>query len=361
MPFTTPFDPDHGIDYRELAPRLYNMAQGLGLPAKRIHLASALCADEEQGYIQLLLTKHFGVFPTDLAHSDGTLNRRALLQLAAVAGDIVIVQASHVGYDLKRPGYSRCSRVDSSIDTQISCCLSVSRGLEWYSREYRFAQRQIRVRRGDDGFQVIIDNELLDQQRNHGLFLNLPRLIATDGNGGILPPIAMRSTSQVFATGETLSTQLTDDQVKGDEQIIGARLGPAQFRYRPPPPGEDIQGRIMTNLADDIQQIVTADNPMVSAAQANLLAEFDHNCRFILKQEAFNGRRIIYLAGLNLDIVGDHSLHFPRSRFIPWAAYIQKGDNHNRVLEQEQALAELRRHSSDNPDQLNIDAAIGGD
>jgi hypothetical protein len=40
--------------------------------------------------------------------------------------------------------------------------------------------------------------------------------------------------------------------------------------------------------------------------------------------------------------------------------YIQKGDNHNHVLEQEQTLAELRRHSSDNPDQLDIDAAIGG-
>ena len=360
MPFTTPFDPDLGIDYQELAPRLYNMAQGLGLPAKRIHLASALCADEEQGYIQLLLTKHFGVFPTDLAHSDGTLNRRALLQLAAVAGDIVIVQASHVGYSPKRPGYSRCSRVDSGIDTQLSCCLSVSRGLEWYSREYRFAQRQIRVRRGEQGFQVIIDNELLDQQRNHGLFLNLAQLIASDDQGGILPPIAMRSTSQVFAAGEALSARLSADEVDGDEQVIGTRLGPSQFCYHPPPPGEDIQGRIMTNLADDIQQIVTADNPMVCAAQANLLAEFDHNCRFILKQEAFNGRRIIYLAGLNLDIVGDQGLHFPRSRFIPWAVYIQKGDNHNHVLEQEQTLAELRRHSSDNPDQLNIDAAIGG-
>ena len=67
---------------------------------------------------------------------------------------------------------------------------------------------------------------------------------------------------------------------------------------------------------------------------------------------------MLFVSGLNIDISPQTGQVFPLTRFIPWAAYIQKRDGTYRTLEQREVMAELGQQSTDNPDQIDLEDAI---
>ena len=78
--------------YHDFVPRLYNFCRSLDFEPGKILPSSAFCSDENQGYPNLLIAKHFGSFP----FNHGT--------------DLVIIHASHVGYDPENGSFGNYHR-----------------------------------------------------------------------------------------------------------------------------------------------------------------------------------------------------------------------------------------------------------
>lgn len=135
----------------------------------------AFCSDENQGYPTILNTKHFGAFPFNHGRVGGIVATNRHGAYSHHGKDLVIIQASHVGYDPETNRFGIYRRL--KIDNQ---CFSTSCGkicgvLGWYLREYAFAQENILFSRIDDEV-VVIDNQLMDPNRETGLFLHLERI-----------------------------------------------------------------------------------------------------------------------------------------------------------------------------------------
>ena len=77
-----------------------------------------------------------------------------------------------------------------------------------------------------------------------------------------------------------------------------------------------------------------------------------------MKEKSFKGKRLVFISGLHIDISPQEDNVFPLTKFVPWAAYIQDADGRHRTMEQDELIEELARHSIENPDQIDLEAAI---
>jgi hypothetical protein len=112
------------------------------------------------------------------------------------------------------------------------------------------------------------------------------------------------------------------------------------------------------NLIHYMPQIVTASSPQLLAAQITTQIEFDRSFRTIVKEHAYKGNKVLFIAGMNIDISPQSDQLFPLTKFAPWAAYIQDGDGYYFTLEQEELVQTLQQQSIDNPDQIDLEDAI---
>src|ERR1700723_3954782 len=90
---------DHPMRYSQVVPRLYNYCLSLGFQRDRMMPSRAFCSDESQGYPVILIAQHFGTFPFDHGRVGGKVSVNRHGPYAAHGEDLVIIQASHVGYD----------------------------------------------------------------------------------------------------------------------------------------------------------------------------------------------------------------------------------------------------------------------
>jgi hypothetical protein len=85
--------------YSRFMPRAYNLAKSLGFKRGKIMPSRAFCSDESQGYPSILIAKHFGIFPFNHGLVGGVMATDRHAPHAHHGKDLVIIQASHVGYD----------------------------------------------------------------------------------------------------------------------------------------------------------------------------------------------------------------------------------------------------------------------
>ena len=85
--------------YSNFMPRLYNFCLSLGMEPGKIMPSRAFCSDESQGFPIILITKHFGTFPFNHGMVGGIVATDRHGPHAHHGKDLVIIQASHVGYD----------------------------------------------------------------------------------------------------------------------------------------------------------------------------------------------------------------------------------------------------------------------
>ena len=90
------------IRYSQFVPKLYNYCLSLGFERRRMMPSRAFCSDESQGYPVILLAQHFGTFPFDHGLFGGKVATDRNGPHAHHGEDLVIVYASHVGYDSER-------------------------------------------------------------------------------------------------------------------------------------------------------------------------------------------------------------------------------------------------------------------
>ena len=347
------------LRYSSFVPRLYNYCRSLGFESGRMLPSRAFCSDESQGYPTILIAKHFGTFPFNHGRGGAIVATQRHGPFAEHGQDLVIIQASHVGYDPETGAFGRYRRIHAEHANHSTSCGKIAGVLARYQREYQFAQGAVLLESCGSSLCVCIDNGLLRENRTEGLFLNLSRLVERNVDGEF-SPVRTYSTSRSFPASAGLQRQLGDLRLREGERVpIGAQLKPKMFFFRreldETPESRDQQE---LGLIGAMPWIVTSRHPLLTAAQVNTQVEFDRAFRTAAQAASFQDKRLLYVSGLNIDISPTVGETFPTTHFVPWAAYYQDRDGRQRILEQPELLMALLAQSEENPDAVDLESAI---
>jgi len=350
---------DHTIVYHKFMAQLYNFCIKQGMEAGKIVPSRAFCSDESQGLPIILMSKHFGAFPFDHGLVGGIMAQGRHTAHAAHGKDLVILQASHVGYEPRTQRFGRYRRLQTEDQHFSSNCGKIHATLEWYLNEYEFAQENILFHEEDGEYFITIDKRLLEQNYEEGFFLYLEKLIKHDEETGeMLKPTKILSTSRVYLASEQLASFLLDQECSlshNEARPLGKCLQPSMFEFKR---DQTNFNRMLENLHEYMPWVVTSGNPMLSAAEINVQIEFDKAYRSIVREESYHGKNLIYISGLNIDYSPLTGQHFPISMFVPWAAYIQHANGKHYILEQDDLYQAIMDCSDKNEDQVSLDDMI---
>jgi len=345
--------------YNLFMPRLYNWCVSLGFEAGKIMPSRAFCSDESQGYPIIMMAKHFGAFPFNHGRTGGVVATDRHGPYAAHGQDLVIIQASHVGYDPQTITFGTYRRLQTSSQECGPSCGKVHQVLGWYENEYQFAQKNILLHRINGQACVTVDNQLLRDDRDEGLILHLDKLVEVDSNGQ-QTALKMLSTAKVFTASTKLVNNLGDKSFNNaTPQPISTQLTSDMFYFRRNiPQMEEDANHLEHGLIRYMPQIITAPAPILLAAQINTQIEFDLIFRAIVKERAYHGKKLLFIAGLNIDISPPEGQLFPLTKFVPWAAYSQDVDGTYSTFEQDELVTILEQQSTNNSNQIDLEAAI---
>jgi hypothetical protein len=348
---------DNMMRYSLFVPRLYNLCKSLGFEAGKIMPSRAFCSDESQGFPIILIAKHFGTFPFNHGMVGGIVATDRHGPHADHGKDLVIIQASHVGYDPDTKTFGTYRRLQTQANESSDSCGKIGDVLSWYLDEYSFARENIFLERVGSDPVVTIDNQLLNEERPEGLFLNLDRIVRHEN--GNLQPVRTLSTARSYPAAESLVKLLPSELWATSQSAIGAHLVPELFRFKRDI-GGDIEGRshLEQNLLNPMPWIVTSRSPLLVAAQVNTQAEFDRAFRSIVKEKRYRNKRMLFVSCLNIDISPREGQTFPLTKCVPWAAYVQDGKGNHYTLEQNELTARLLEQSVENPEQIDLEDAI---
>lgn len=340
--------------YDQFVPRLYNYCKSIGFEMDKVMPSRAFCSDENQGYPTILIAKHFRTFPFNHGRVGGVMATVRHKPHAAHGRDVVIVQASHVGYQENDQSFGSYRRLCTDDHHMSRCCGKLASVIKWYLDEYEFAKNNIFIEKIDGENFFIIDNQLLDTDIEQGLLVNLEVLVAS--KRGHYVPSRSLSTSKYFKASYEVDHLFNDVDEK---VVIGDKLLPEHFYFKRDI-GRIIEGVNMVehNLLQVMPWVVASTSPLLTAAKVNVQVEFDRAFRTIAKEQAYAGKRLVYIAGLNIDISPKEGQLFPVTMFVPWAMYVQCEDGDHGVFEQSEIIEMLNQQSCENVDQLNLDEAI---
>lgn len=345
--------------YSQFVPRFYNLCKSYGFEPGRIMPSRAFCSDENQGFPIILITKHFGVFPFNHGLVGGIVATDRHGPHAHHGKDLVIIQASHVGYDSETSNFGVYRRLQMEPSAHTAACGKIGAILEWYQQEYHFAKKNVSFSLMGDQTGVFIDNQFLDIDREAGLFLALDKIIDMD-NECLPEPHCTLSTSKAFRINPALEKRLPQSLCKSKNRVpIDEYLAADLFFFRRDV-STAIEGRdqLERNLSRYMPQIVTASFPALTAAIANTQIEFDRAYRTLIKEPGYHGKNLAFIAGLNIDISPQRGQLFPLTKYVPWAAYIQTKDEKQITLEQKEIADALKNQSVENPDRIALSKAI---
>ncbi|MBR1222007.1 hypothetical protein JQ557_28670 [Bradyrhizobium sp. U87765 SZCCT0131] len=340
--------------YSQFVPRLYNYCLSLGFDRNRMMPSRAFCSDESQGYPVILLAQHFGTFPFDHGRVGGKVAVNRHGPHAHHGEDLVIVQASHVGYDAQTRRFGVYRRHRTHGRGFGDNCGKICGVLHWYMQEYRYAAEQVLCGALDGAPVVLIDNLLLDAARPEGLVLKLENLVdRADG------PLRAMSTCKAFRPAASLLARLGPECWLQPPAALGDRLTSDLFTFRRMP-AQDIEhyDQIEVALGPVMPALVTSPDPALDAARFHTQVEFDRTYRSIVREPAYRDKNLLFVAGLNIDVSPGEGMPFPLTKFVPWAAYVSLRDGRRSLLEQDELVATLRAQSADNSDRLSFDEVI---
>ena len=346
---------ERAMRFSLFAPRLYNYCLSLGFRRDRMMPSRAFCSDESQGYPVILLMQHFGTFPFDHGRVGGKVAIDRHGPHAHHGDDLVIVHASHVGYDPTNERFGVYQRLRTADHGFGHNCGKLCAVLDWYQDEYGYAKQNILFGALEGKPAVFIDNLLLVPDRPEGLFLALDRLIEPSAP----EPLKIASTSKAFLAASPWVEALGAEVWTSGRTPIGDRLTADMFHFRRQPvEGPDGPDLLEASLLPAMPYLTTSAHPALDAARYLTQVEFDRTYRSLQRAPEYRGKNLLFVAGLNVDVSPPEGVPFPITKFVPWAAYFQSRDGSSQLLEQDALVEALMRQPISNPDQISFDAAI---
>ena len=348
---------NYAMRYSNFVPRLFNFCLSLGMKPNRIMPSRAFCSDENQGYPIILIAKHFGTFPFNHGLIGGIVATDRHGPHAHHGQDMVIIQASHVGYEPKTGEFGIYHRMHTADNEYSSDCGAICNVLEWYQNEYNFACQHIKLGKNNDQHIVIIDNQLLHDDRDEGLFLKLNKMI--EMHDGHAEPIQLHSTAKVYRASPEFINKVGSEW-PDKQQSIGQLLGSTLFYFkRDTDLFGDARYNISRNLIQSMPSILSSKYPSLLAAQVNAQVEFDRTFRSIVTEEAYRGKKVVFISGIHIDVSPRKGQIFPLTKYVPWAAYIQSESGEGYTLEQDELFNILDEQSEENPYKIDLTEVIG--
>jgi hypothetical protein len=270
----------------------------------------------------------------------------------------VIIQASHVGYDPDSQTFGTYRRLQAESHECSDSCGKTGGVPGWYLDEYTFARENIFLGRRSGACTLTINNQLLNEGCSEGLFLQLARLLQID-NGNPQHVQTFSTARYCLASSDPVAMLPAERWPDGGRQVIGRYLVPELFSFKRNIIG-DVEGRshLEQNLLNPMPWVVTSHAPLLVGAQFNTRAEFDHDLRTIVKERAFQGRRLVFISCLNIDISPREGQLFPLTKCVPRAAFMPDEYGNHQTLEQAEIIARLEEHSTEYPDQIDLEDAI---
>jgi len=218
--------------YTKFVPRFYNLCKSYGFESGCIMPSRAFCSDENQGFPIILITKHFGAFPFNHGLVGGIVATDRHGPHAHHGKDLVIIQASHVGYDSETDQFGVYRRLQMTPSSYTSSCGKIDAVLKWYYQEYEFAKKNISLTLLGKQKLVIVDNQFLDHNREQGLFLALENIIDIEKTDQS-EPVHTLSTSKMFKINPNFETRLPQSLWKSNQRVpIGKYLTSELFYFR---------------------------------------------------------------------------------------------------------------------------------
>jgi len=341
--------------YSLFVPRLYNLCLDLGFEAGKIMPSRAFCSDESQGFPTILLAKHFSAFPFNHGRVAGVVATDRHGPYAHHGKDLVIVQASHVGYDPETKLFGGYRRYQTEGEENSTSCGKILATLAWYENELQLARHNVYLEADDKHRYIVVDNELMRSDREQGLVLNIDKMIDVESGAE-----RSYSTSLRFIASKALRSLIGDESwSKGRRIAIADKLVPELFSFKRTI-SHDVEGHsyLENNLIQAMPWILCSEHPALVAAKVNTQMEFDRAYRSILREPEYQGRNLLFISGIHIDISPRRNQVFPLTKFIPWAAYHQTAAGDSTLYEQEELNAMLKARSVENPDQIDLEEAI---
>jgi len=311
----------------------------------------AFCSDENQGYPIILIAKHFGSFPFNHGRVGGIVATDRHGPHAHHGKDVVIIQASHVGYNPETRDFGVYRRIHTENQELSPDCGAIFGVLHWYQEEYDFARQQILLHKENDNHIVTIDNQLLLENREQGVFLALEALIKNTN------VVHTYNTSKSFIASPEFVKRL-DEKWPAKKTAIGDFLYPDLFSFKRKTDDMIASGLLNKNLISAMPNIMSSQSPALTAAQVNTQMEFDRTFRTIVKEKAYRGKKVVFISGIHIDVSPNVNQLFPLTKFVPWAAYIQNEEGEGYTLEQKELFTALSEQNIDNPHKINLTEAI---
>jgi len=354
---------DLAIPYPEFVPRLYNFCKELGFRKGYIMPSRAFCSDENQGLPIILLTKHFGTFPFNHGRVGGMLAVDRHGPHSHHGDDLVILQATHVGYDPNTGEYGTYHRPQKSGDNSCVSCGKITHVITPYLDRYHFARERIFLSKDEKGRCLITaKGSFIDfgsRPVEQGLVLKLSNIVNADKQG-IIRPIATASTTQTYEVSDAFKKRLIDqgyDWKTGKEESIGNLLTADLFYFKDKFHETDDSILLERNLIEFMPDIVSAKYPSLRAAKTAVQLEFARVVKSIRSGSEYTGRNLLYIAGLNLDIP-EYNDFPPHNYFVPWAAHIQLAGGtpkeYIHPVEQDELFKKIMAQKIDNPDKIDL-------
>lgn len=346
--------------YNNFVPKLYNWCLSLGFVPGKIMPSRAFCSDESQGFPIILIAKHFGAFPFNHGRVGGIVSIDRHGPHAEHGKDLLLLQASHVGYDPESGEFGIYRRLHSEREDSGCSCGKIGRIIEWYATEYAYACENIRLLRHEGRPALLIDYQLIANPRNQGLFLIFENLVQGAVGEELPSPLSTRSTGHIFPASQQLIARMGEAAWPHAGSVAISKSLAAEDFYFQHEGGhlDPLQDQLEHNLLAPMPWILTSPHPLLTAACANTLVEFDRTYRSLVQASAMQRRNLLFVAGVNIDISPNSGEHFPLTKFVPWAAFLQREDGTREILEQDQLLERLGAASSTNPAQINLEQAI---
>ncbi len=347
---------DVAMRYSVFAPRLFNYCLSLGMSPKKIMPSRAFCSDENQGYPIILIAKHFGTFPFNHGRVGGIVATDRHAPHASHGKDMVIIQASHVGYELETGEFGIYRRMQTDEHEHASDCGAICDVMRWYQDEYEFAGKQIQLETENGARYIVIDNQLLKQDRDEGLFLHLHKMIenyAQDEDHAV----HSYSTARAYPASKILIEKI-DNHWPEKSTPIGSLLDDSLFYFKRSVDMNEASGYLNRNLLESMPRVISSKYPLLAAAQVNTQIEFDRTFRTLVKEKAYRGKKLVFVSGLHVDVSPRAGELFPLTKFVPWAAYIQDESGEGYTLEQKELYSALKEQSAENPHKIDLTDAI---